>query len=470
MINKVFIIAPHPDDEINLAGGLFPILKNGSVHTTVVLATNGDYDPAYAKQRMHEAKRVKAILGYDELILLGYGDEYIEHHIYDLGQHEVAKSHSGRVATCCYDGDTEYCFEKNGIHKPYTKANYKEDLYDIILDRRPDLIICVDLDSHPDHRCLSLLFDECMCEVSKNESDYAPIVLKGFAYMGVWKGLDDFFDTNIQPVKPCSDNMSEDMDCCYPYLWNDRIRVRNHDTTNCLNIFINPIYRSLWAYKTQCRYISRNDCAIAKFAKVANPENCYWLRAHGNLALMASIIASSGETRFLNDNILCFPDSVRMKVLRSTINCWTPDDDDDKKEITISFDTPQRVGRIVLYQGLNRGIGEVCLIIDNKHVFRKSNIHDYVIYVLFPKQESVTNLKIRLLPKENAKIELNEIECYEDSDSVIPSLYPLMVNSSMQTKRNTVLCRLSKAIYIIITNCVIFRNMLKNKIRRIINK
>ena len=43
MVKTALIIVPHPDDEINLAGGVLGLLHDSGVRTTVLICTNGDY-------------------------------------------------------------------------------------------------------------------------------------------------------------------------------------------------------------------------------------------------------------------------------------------------------------------------------------------------------------------------------------------------------------------------------------------
>lgn len=282
MIKDVLIFVPHPDDEINLVGGLFDEFHKNKIHTTVVITTNGDYNPKYTAKRIQEARKVQRIFQYEELYFLGYGDGYKGVHIVDLKEGEVAVSQSGHNQTYCVGFEQDYCYLTTGLHHPYTRQNYKNDIKRVILDKKADLIICVDKDSHPDHQCLSQLFDESMREIQVVIKDYRPVVLKGFAYMGAWKGLPDFFSPILQPIQPCNDNRTLRMDACLPYKWEDRVRLKNAPSATTQNPFKNKIFKALRAYSTQCRYISANDCAIAKFPRVANPETCLWVFCCGN--------------------------------------------------------------------------------------------------------------------------------------------------------------------------------------------
>lgn len=81
-MEKILIIVPHEDDEINLAGGLIYSLKNkDNVYVTFV--TNGDFIYK-AKYRYMEAIKSLGILGVkkDNIIFLGYADQ-----AYDQSNH-----------------------------------------------------------------------------------------------------------------------------------------------------------------------------------------------------------------------------------------------------------------------------------------------------------------------------------------------------------------------------------------------
>ena len=69
----------------------------------------------------------------------------------------------------------------------------KNDIKALLLDLRPEVIFCIDYDSHHDHRALSLLFEESMGEILRqNNNDYNPLVFKGFAYSTAFLAEPDF--------------------------------------------------------------------------------------------------------------------------------------------------------------------------------------------------------------------------------------------------------------------------------------
>lgn len=198
---KVLVLVPHPDDEINVAGNLFKWFKEAKAHVTVAIVTNGDYISALTKKRQEEALNAKRILGYENLVYLGYGDGYKGVHLYHNEGNTVVESVAGFSST--YNVSNEcpaFHYTKYNEQTAYTRNHLKSDLKDLILDVIADLIVCVDNDKHPEHRCLSLIFDEVMGEIIKVQN-YRPYVLKAFAYIGVYDSVRDFL--HILQFKLC---------------------------------------------------------------------------------------------------------------------------------------------------------------------------------------------------------------------------------------------------------------------------
>ena len=60
-MKRCLIIVPHPDDEINVAGGIFDQLLDNDYDITVAFTTYGDYNPKLSKKRVKEAQKAKKI-------------------------------------------------------------------------------------------------------------------------------------------------------------------------------------------------------------------------------------------------------------------------------------------------------------------------------------------------------------------------------------------------------------------------
>lgn len=197
---KLLVIVPHPDDEINLAAQFILSLK-GKVETYIVYTTNGDCDQDIDNKRIQEAIDALALIGVDEdhVILMGYTCNWKSgQHIFD--SNGVVSSATGKSITNSLPTHPEYCYSKYGIHHEFTYDNYKKDLRAILEDIYPEVVICVDFDRNIDHRAASITFDKLMGEILKENNAYRPLVLKKFAYNGVWQGPRDYYSNPPSPT------------------------------------------------------------------------------------------------------------------------------------------------------------------------------------------------------------------------------------------------------------------------------
>ena len=70
---KVLVIVPHEDDEINLAGSMIYTYVQKGAEVYCAFTTNGDYSFA-ASTRLYEAEQSLQKLGVTKIFFLGYGD------------------------------------------------------------------------------------------------------------------------------------------------------------------------------------------------------------------------------------------------------------------------------------------------------------------------------------------------------------------------------------------------------------
>lgn len=459
------IFAPHPDDEINLAGGLFEEFNRYNIETTVVICTTGDYVPSLAHRRYEEVLKVKKIFKYNNLEFLGYGDNYKGTHLYEIGQ-GIATSHSGRRATYSAGAIDEYCFKYHGVHRSYMRINLFNDIQDIIQRYKPDLMICVDVDSHSDHRCLSLVFDEAIGDLLKKGTGYYPIILKEFAYMGVWNGSFDFFCRKAVPMSPCI-NESLDIRFCFPYDWNNRIQIKNSENTQSFKLWKNPIFKALLAEKTQSVSSNENDCAIAKFPRIANPDSCFWLRDTRNLALKATITASSGNVKYLNDFLVLNPTHIRGDNLLKTNQGWTPNINDRDRIIEIKFETPLSVALIKVYQNFNCRIKKIKVSTDcyqNEFPCSDSNVISLQI-----SSAQTKTIKIQIVEYGGEQLIINEIECLESDSNENWLFAPLSKYDNCSVTHSRILSYSFMLLYKCFVQILLVRNRIINKIKCIMS-
>jgi LmbE family N-acetylglucosaminyl deacetylase len=85
-IETALIIAPHPDDEINLAGQMIVNLRKKNTKVYVLYTTNGDAEYKIQNKRISEAINALKVLEVpkENIIFLGYANEWnADEHIYD---------------------------------------------------------------------------------------------------------------------------------------------------------------------------------------------------------------------------------------------------------------------------------------------------------------------------------------------------------------------------------------------------
>jgi len=199
MGKKLLLVVPHQDDEIFVGGGLLRIFaKSKDYEIYVVFTTNGDFFPEEGEIRLKESLRVLTklyVIPEKNIFFLGYGDGWQgSKHLYNLQGTQRAASICGRRETYGITEHGDYRWIKSGRHSVYCRDNFKADMKELMSDIMADIIIAVDYDKHPDHKAASLMAEECIGELLKEIPDYRPIVLKRYAYDGVWKGKADFFD------------------------------------------------------------------------------------------------------------------------------------------------------------------------------------------------------------------------------------------------------------------------------------
>ena len=306
-MRKLLVLAPHPDDEQALAGALiYTYRKEYDIY--VAFLTNGDSLNQNANIRIKEALSSLSILGVkkDNIIFLGYGNNWMGGiHLYNIEKGQIV-SYAGRRETYCVDGCKEYSMMKYGVHHAYTRHNMREDIKSLLLDITADIIICPDYDSHPDHRALSLLFEEIMGEILRDESIiYTPIVLKKFVYASMLNGRWDYYhEPMLETMPPYREDLLDDRyELDNPaYKWNDRIQLYVDYKTRTRYLHENILLKSAEAYSSQN--------LRARVGRYANADIVYWQRRTDNLLYKAKITASSGCCSLVNDFKLIDSDDI----------------------------------------------------------------------------------------------------------------------------------------------------------------
>lgn len=381
---KILILVPHQDDELFLCGTIMGGLSKVTSKIFVAFSTNGDFGNSYKKRKRECIRALKIYkISQKHIFFLGYGDQYNTPfgHIYHAPENEIIKSRNGN--TCTYG--KEYCFKKHGIHKEYTLFNMKTDIRELIEEIYPDVIFCNDLDWHPDHRALSLLFDNVMGEILKSHINYYPEIYKSFIYYLGWDGKCDYRKRNLESTKRPNRYQSNDkrFELSNPYfMWKDRI---------CF-----PVDAKLLIRKKNQLYYSIRKYRFSINAKkfydsMMNSDAVYWKRNTVNYALNALIETSSGNSKYLNDFMIVNSTNI-MKPYMMPYDCgvWKADKDDLYPCIKFSFSNEVCVDKIVFYRDIESyGKQETLLKVNIIGVKGEKNIE-----VMIKKSDTIVELLV----------------------------------------------------------------------------
>ncbi|MCI9584160.1 PIG-L family deacetylase [Clostridiaceae bacterium] len=422
MNKKMLVLAPHPDDELLLAGALIYTLKKKKYDITVAYFTGDDSSAGRGAVRMREAVEALDVLGIrrDNVVFLGYGNNWKNGtHLYNMPEDHVAVSYAGRTETYGLEDHPEYCMLKSGTHRPYTRQNAKEDIRSLIMDIGADLIICVDFDSHADHRALSLLFEEVMGEILHSDETYRPIVLKKFAYAGMNSAKWDYYYSPMLETQPgyVSERLDPRYECDNPvFRWEDRIQLKTDKRTRTRHISSNILYKAACRHKSQ-----KFDRRVGTFA---NADMVYWQRRTDSISYRARVTATSGRADYVNDfkmidcpNVMSSADE-SVEILRDCV--WIPDENDGSPTLFMDFESPVRISKVHIYENFlpRENIVKARLVFDSgkevvidaiDHKGRKTE-------VVFETQYNVRHLEFQILEREGTRCGLTELEVYEDDN------------------------------------------------------
>lgn len=342
---NILIIVPHQDDEINVAGGILSSISNENVR--VLYTTNGDFCMP-AEIRYKEAIKSLKKLGIkkENAIFMGYSDQPYDQsdHLYNTNgiwnsKHYINKTYGA-------NNIKEWCYNKHKIHQSFTKENFKNDIKEVIEQYRPDLIIAIDNDFHPDHIATSLSFEQALGEIlNKEDNNYYPVVLKTFAYENSYLGRDDFNQYNTEEMK----FDAEEGNLINNVYYNESEAIKIPLSTEAYNINLNKnkIWKAIKQHKSQL--------LVEHAFRIINTNNVYWKRRTDNLLNKAKVLTSSSNAKFLHDFLLCDSNYIlngNKKKINYNEAIWIPTKEDKEKKIDIIFNNKEYVKYLKLYHGL----------------------------------------------------------------------------------------------------------------------
>ena len=408
---KVLVIAPHPDDEINIAGGVIEEYCRYGSQVHLLFVTNGDY-LGKGEARMREALRVADKLGVPEeqVIFLGYGDGWFyegEKSIYNAPEDLVVLSHDRRTET--------YGLPEHPAFHPgnsYTRRHLLEDMEQVMDQLRPDVIFCSDYENHADHISTSLFAEEALGSLLKRDTAYKPLLLKSFCYNTAYYAAADFYAENMRATQDPGDIRYCD--------WAQRTRLPVNAATLSRSMLSSSSYWMLRFHASQ----GASDWA----ERIISGDRVYWLRDTENLCLRAAISASSGDVSVLNDFKL--RDSLDISAVGIAVDgVWIPDPGDSRRELQIQLERETALSQLCLYDNPSPADNVLAAEIrfDDGSSLRVGPLEPSGQATRIPLDGvRAGSFSIRLLKTEGDRAGLTEIEADGSKQNQLPPFLKLM--------------------------------------------
>lgn len=411
--NKIMVIIPHEDDEINVAGTVITGARQEGLQVICIFVTNGDWE-CPAEVRYKEALQSLQVLGVprEDIIFLGYPDGGI-HAERSVWVHGVDQAVSvlGHTKTSGIYGIPEYSMQSQGRHSSYTKKCFLTDLESVILKYQAGCIICVDFDFHPDHRMCSLGFENVMGRILRRERNaYKPLVLKGFAYSTAFESVPDFYGINLQSsIVNQSIVWNQSYDTDQPsYEWEKRVRLPV--PANCRSRYLhqNKIFKALSSHVSQK--------AIGRADRIINGDQVFWERRTDNLLHQGQLTVSSGCAEYLSDFILMDVRDIAPRVPEVHKCAWIPGKNDPQKFCKCTFKKPEHIEKVVLYGNIEQD----SRIMRGKLIFSTGywcavgefKPHGQAMNISVPPQDDVEWVEFRVLETEGDHAGIAEWEIF----------------------------------------------------------
>lgn len=399
---KVMVIVPHEDDDMNIASGVLEQFVRYGSEVYVVFVTNGDYWDI-AEVRLTEAIRALHSVGIpeDHVIFLGYADGWATDapHIYNAAEGALCKSRNGYSATYALKSHPAW-----NEGNPYTSSNLLEDMQSVILNHRPDVILCSDYDAHVEHKATTLAFEKALGQILKQEDCYQPVALKAFAYCTAWTTPKDFAAVNLLSTLDPGEQLPG------IYQWSDRIRLPIDGTKLSRSLLNSDLYRSVSLYTSQ-------RTGIAAGA-IINGDKVFWQRRTDSLLPHAQIDASSGNAEKLNNFMLLDSKDLWDCNHQPFDDVWIPDAGDPEKMVRITFAAPADIAEIVLYDSPSPkdNILNAQIVFDNGYGFETGALEcGGKASVFCVNQKGIRWFTIKLLATEGECAGLAEIEAFSET-------------------------------------------------------
>ncbi len=417
---KVLILAPHPDDEINVAGNMILNLSRARAEIFVAYTTNGDFE-IDAAIRAVEAAEALNILGVkrDHIFFLGYGDTFNgtgKPHIFFADM--PTKSPAGHVETYPAGDFIDYAYIKRKNHSKYTRQSYLRDLKDLILDIEADVIFCVDFDKHADHRMLSISFEQVIAEILLRQGNtYKPEIYKRFAYSTAFTAERDFYSDNLketlQPVINKIESYDFDLINRANYIWNDRARFPIAEDCRKTLLADNPIAKAIFQHKSQ-----RNEWNALG---IINSDEIYFERRTDNLIYMAKIEATSGDFQKVSDFHIINTADIDATPPKFSNYLWIPAPNDTERRLTLTWSCLQQIEQVKIYSGISddSGFDKLSVKFDDVYEIEIDFSNSSAPIVIdFAEKIFATSAEFKIIEAHGESCGISEIEIFANREPV----------------------------------------------------
>lgn len=414
----VLVFVPYEDDEINVAGALIAGLCQEGFRVICAFATNGDRS-YLGETRISEALRALKVLGVSEenAIFLGYPDGglYAERCVLMHGRDRAVEA-EGKTETYGMKGKPDFCMSIHGFHRAYTWEGFCEDIRDLLLYYRPESIVGVDFDFHPDHRMCSIALEQVLGELlNREENDWHPRVLKAFAYNTGFESVKDFYEDNLYSTVFNRDGiMNPSWETDNPiYEWEKRLRLPVPEECRVPLLKGNRIFQA-----AQCHLSQK---AMLQAVRIINGDEVFWVRRTDNLLFRGNVTVSSGEGKYLHDFQMISAKDVRPRHSVVMEDClWTPERSDPAPFCRCDFPVPQHIEAASFYGNP----GNTGRILKGKLVFSTGyeceippmNAWGQEVAANFPPQDGVEWIEYRIEEMEGDNPGLSEWEVFEQKE------------------------------------------------------
>lgn len=419
--NTLLLIVPHEDDEINTAGATIYGAAQEGMQVICAFVTNGDWE-FDGRVRLQEAITMSGEMGLNDanIVFLGFpdGGPQAQASVY-MNRKDLIIS-SGRKETYGLPTHPDFSTQVFGKPTAYTYDGLCQNLGELILHYQPDAIIATDYDLHTDHRMTSIMVEETIGRmIQEKRLARLPRVFKNFAYGTGYETVEDFYKDNLLSTVMNPQVLSNpSYTTTNPSLaWKDRLRLPVPDDCRCLDLLENPLYKAMYSHISQEGY--------KRASRLINGDAVLWERRTDNLALQASVSTSSGNAHRINDFILLSTQDIRTDDVKPADYLWSPDQSDENKQITLSWDSPQSIDELTLYGNIDRD-NRVIKILISDDIGHTENYNLPQWYpsghtIPWPHKESTSKLSIKIIEWTGPQAGFSEIEIFTKRN-----LYPYL--------------------------------------------